>query len=133
MGQLQTVRLKEVLELFSAFGIREGDVRSALMLGDGAFNAFEGLKAKVDLCWLEFQDRVESGEMDAESLEALRPNYCRLAKIKLKTVIMKKEISQIMKEEVRRIADRLIEQGVSPEEVREYFGKRRAAIKEEDK
>jgi len=115
------MRLNEVIELFAAFNVSQGEVRSALAQGDGAFNAFEGLKAKVDLCWLEWQERVGRGEMEAEHVEALRETYRKLAGLKLTCVVTYEDIAQVFVEGARWMTDKLTAMGLEREDVKAYL------------
>lgn len=68
--------LTDIIDMFGEFGFTETDVRSSLAVGDSAHNAFEGLKARLQIKWAELGQ-----ELSADQQRELRLTYDRLMTI----------------------------------------------------
>ena len=70
--------LQQVLEDLALFGLPHGWVRSALVQGDSAHNAFEAVKTKLQLRWAQMCQ-----ELPAAQQQELRQVYDRLMALRM--------------------------------------------------
>lgn len=83
------MKLNEIIKLFEHFGFASGNVKDCLSRGDSAFNAFEGLKTKLQFKW----DTMNQ-ELSSEKLIELKPIYDRIMKITLKSAKRQSDVDQ---------------------------------------
>jgi len=121
------MKLSEVIDMFGLFGFEAEEVRwivgGAGQGPDNAHNAFEGLKLRLELVWMEWLEREEVGLMLIDRREELAQAHRTLQGLRLKSVkrVSDDDVIDIVRQCGEQMADRLAALGLNYEDVKEHL------------
>jgi len=99
------MKLQEVIKMFGEFGFSAREVRASLGAGDSAHNAFEGLKARLQLKWADMNQ-----ELGTERLKVLKPLYTKLMGLKITGRKTEKEVAAKRRAKAKEVAARMMDE-----------------------